>query len=101
MGQRSSWPPWDNNIGQQADYPLFLSHVLIPDRFVVCTDGCMACIVLLHLERRNFLMLPANIRLQTEYLSEHFDDPVCREELRHLIGDYLKGESHKGVIKEK
>lgn len=37
-------------------------------------------------------MLPENIRLQAEYLSEHFDDAVCRNELRALIEDYLKNE---------
>lgn len=35
-------------------------------------------------------MIPEDVRLRAEYLSEHFDNASCRSELRKLIEDYLK-----------
>lgn len=43
-------------------------------------------------------MLPKNIRKHAEYLSAHFEDKTCREELRELIHNYIK---HKHKTYEK
>ena len=41
---------------------------------------------------RNILyrMLPSDIKKRAEYLSAHFDDKECRNELRRLIHKYIK-----------
>jgi len=35
-------------------------------------------------------MLPENIRKRVEYLSAHFKDKKCRDELYQLIQTYIK-----------
>ena len=35
-------------------------------------------------------MLPEEIKKRVAYLSAHFEDKECREELRKLINNYIK-----------
>lgn len=35
-------------------------------------------------------MLPESIRRKAAYLSEHFDDPDCRRQLKDLIHEVLR-----------
>ena len=37
-----------------------------------------------------YRMLPSDIKKRAEYLSAHFDDKECRNELRRLIHKYIK-----------
>lgn len=43
-------------------------------------------------------MLPENIRKRAEYLSSHFEEKQCRDELLELILNYIK---HKNITHEK
>lgn len=57
---------------------------------ILCLLLISALFILLLIKYWMQNMLPVNIRFQVEYLSKHFDNPVCRESLRQLIKDYLK-----------
>lgn len=47
-------------------------------------------LIFFHVKRKD--MLSDKIRKRAEYLSSHFGDKQCRDELRQLIDNFIKNE---------